>query len=328
LEQYRFLHKDDIQGIQKIYGGDTNIGGLLTDISSLSFNSSKTIHYSALCNSSVVVTNWTASSNVIIISKNNSQITIRGKACTSDNTSRLGWVQARLSNGKVLTETFKYEALPVIKFADTSLTQALLNPNANTTVNYSAVTVRDGDRIRFTVEGASSVQWKNTRPLSPSTPNPGSRYGGRYYYVGYVPPYSGCYGSSGSPPNSLPSAQASRLLDYYFIQSGDWQAPGYSPPIQLLSGSGDVLEVELTARNACGCTTAVNHYKVNVARPSGGSSGGHSLTVSPNPARTNIKIQVKAPPFQSPVRRDNLASLEACCRKFNSDKRYGRYYSP
>ncbi|MBC6411404.1 MAG: S8 family serine peptidase, partial [Ekhidna sp.] len=274
---------------------------------------------------------WIVSSNVEIVSKNNSQITIRSKAFAYYNTSRLGWVKARLSNGKVLREAFIREARPVIRFADTSLTQALLNPNANTTVNYSAVTVRDGDRIRFTVEGASSVQWKNTRRASyyPSYSARYTGYGERHSSIRYVPvPYSGCYGSSGSPPNSLPSAQASRLLDYYFIQSGDWQAPGYSPPIQLLSGSGDVLEVELTARNACGCTTAVNHYKVNVARPSGGSSGGHSLTVSPNPARTNIKIQVKAPPFQSPVRRDNLASLEACCRKFNSDKRYGRYYSP
>ena len=174
-----------------------------------------------------------------------------------------------------------------------------------TTVNYPAVTIREGDRIPLNVEGASSVQWKNARRSS----------------SGHVPiPYSGCYGSLRSHPNSLPSAQASRLLNYYFAQSSLPQASwGYrSPPIILQSKGSGIIEVELTAKNVCGCTTAVNHYLVSVS-PSSSSLGGHSLTVSPNPATASVNIQVKAPPFQRSPEEDKQAAMEDCCRKFLAD---------
>ena len=274
----------------------------LESVSIVRYNESKTINLKNHPNKPVV---WTVSSNVEIVSKNNSQITIRGKACTSGS----GWVKATLSNGKVLTETFKYEALPVIKFADTSLTQALRDTDISA-IFVNHVTLRDGDRIRFTVEGASSIQWKNTRRAYSFNP------------VRYVPrPYSSCNDNTRRLLSELLISELNlRSLNYYFIQSSAPQASWeyLSPPIKLPSRDSGIIEVELTATNACGCTTAVNHYLVNVARPSGGSSGGHSLTVSPNPARTNIKIQVKAPPFPS-HEADKQARLEACCREFKAD---------
>ncbi|MDE0472004.1 MAG: hypothetical protein OXH57_08690 [Ekhidna sp.] len=68
----------------------------------------------------------------------------------------------------------------------------------------------------------------------------------------------------------------------------------------------------------CGCTTAVNHYLVSVS-PSSSSLGGHSLTVSPNPATASVNIQVKAPPFQRSPEEDKQAAMEDCCRKFLAD---------
>ncbi|MDE0470590.1 MAG: matrixin family metalloprotease [Ekhidna sp.] len=100
---HRFLSKDDIQGIQKIYGGTINSGDTFTDISNLCFNSSKMIHYSASCDGSVAVTNWTASPNVTIVSSNNSSVTVRAK---SSHSMGNGWVKATLSNGTALQEDF------------------------------------------------------------------------------------------------------------------------------------------------------------------------------------------------------------------------------
>ncbi|MDE0472005.1 MAG: S8 family serine peptidase [Ekhidna sp.] len=122
----------------------------LGSVSAVRYNECKTINLSNSCNSSVT---WTASSHVTIVSKSNSKVTIRGKSCTSGS----GWVKATLRNGKVLTDTFKYVTLPVIKFGDTSLTGELLalgglhSPFVVTTVNYPAVTIREGDRIPLNV---------------------------------------------------------------------------------------------------------------------------------------------------------------------------------
>ena len=291
----------------------------LESVDAICHNKFKSINLSNSCNSSVA---WSVTRSILIKSKDNTKIRILAK-----KGSDWGAVRATLSNGKVLTETFKILAPPVIKFTNTSLTESLLNPDdSNIRVNNAAVSLRDGGRIPFTLEGATSVQWKNARRASSPYPRLGGGYGGGSSSTTYVAvPYSGCYGSSGRHPNSLPSSQASRLLSYYFIQPSGWQAPGYSPPIKLLSGSGDVVEVELTATNACGCTTEVNHYKVSRTPPKS-SPSDHSLTVSPNPATTSITIQVKAP-RQSPTRRDNLAYLKACCEKSRSgsSSRYGGY---
>ncbi|MDE0471589.1 MAG: S8 family serine peptidase [Ekhidna sp.] len=287
---------------------------------------------------------WTASSNVTILSKDNSKVTIRGAAGQS-------WVKATLSNGRVLTARFSILGRPVITFGDTSLTEALLNPDSNTTVNYAAVTLRDGSRIPFKIEGASSFQWKNTRRAS--LPELDNAPPGVHIYLdpsSILPalqiPYTGCYNvetlranNSLLPTyasrllephranNSLLPTYASRLLDYYFIQPPVQQVSwAHSEPIHLPSGRFGVIEVELTATNACGCVSEANHYLVNVA-PSRSPSKGHSLTVSPNPADGMINLQLNAvvPPPESPEPEDaisqqmRLAAIEACCRKFFAD---------
>ena len=280
----------------------------------------------------ITATDWQTSPNLTIVSSNNNSVTVRAK---SSNATGNGWVKATLSNGIVLTETFRILARPVIKFADTSLTEALLNPGANTTVNYDAVTLHDGSKIPFTVEGSYSFQWKNTRYAS--LPELDEAPPGVHVYLDRSSikqalqiPYTGCYDVlNRRANNSLPPTSASRLLDYYFIQPPANQVSrNQSEPIKLSSSSFGVVEVELTATNACGCVSEANHYLVNVV-PSRSPSRGHWLTASPNPANVIINLQLNAivppPESESPEPNDaisqqmRIAANEACCRKFMAD---------
>lgn len=98
---HRFLHVDDIEGIQSIYGNGTDDSGL-DDIRLVCF-SPVIINYLDPCGNGIVVNSWTSSSNIQMLSYNSSSVTIR-----AINSSALGngWVRALLSDGQELTDNF------------------------------------------------------------------------------------------------------------------------------------------------------------------------------------------------------------------------------
>ena len=72
----------------------------LSPIDQLCYSSSKTLAISNIQNNTTV---WEVSSNVLIVSSNNSSITLKPKYASSSGN---GWVRATLSNGVVLQEDF------------------------------------------------------------------------------------------------------------------------------------------------------------------------------------------------------------------------------
>lgn len=85
--------------LQQVVSNSCTIAELST-IDYLCYPTSKTLTISNLENSA---TTWQVSSNVTILSSNNSSVTIRAKY---SNSSGNGWVKAALSNGVVLQEDF------------------------------------------------------------------------------------------------------------------------------------------------------------------------------------------------------------------------------
>ena len=77
------------------------LGQELSFIEQLCYASNKTITISNILNNSTI---WQVSSNVTLISSNNSSITI--KAISSNSTGN-GWIKATLSNGVILQENFE-----------------------------------------------------------------------------------------------------------------------------------------------------------------------------------------------------------------------------
>ena len=188
---------------------------------------------------------------------------------------------------------------PRILFSNTSLNNALRHQVSNP-INYANAntTIRDGDRIPisfFHIHHSTTISWKYSKPSinpDPRRPEPGVEIftDSHEYWL----PYSRC--NRTPPSNSVVGIYD--LIDHYFVPPQQQLVnPDYSPAIHV-SGSGFV-EVEVTASNECGCTTAVNNYYVPPppapAAPESVGELNSIVTISPNPADNYLAIRVQSP---------------------------------
>ena len=178
--------------------------------------------------------------------------------------------------------------------------------NGDTTVainsiNYRNVVIRAGERIPFRVTNASTVKWKYTRSRIGPVPRQLRPRGiedlitQRTRTSSIGPGYFGC--SLLPPPGSL--AATYRLTSHYFVAPETFAFDRAKSPGIHFSGRG-LIEVEVTASNACSCKTAVTNYLA--VSSLGGGTFRSTVVASPNPANTMLNVKVRAPSRRTRIR--------------------------
>jgi hypothetical protein len=191
---------------------------------------------------------------------------------------------------------------PSISFANTALRQALINNQSLVTLEYQNYIVQEGNRLPVEVTNsgglATRAYWKNTRPASlpELTPRPGVkvRLDPKSLPVELYPFITHDIGGDGDVV--LPSY---KMADHFFVEEPDQSAIEnilgsgtlYSQPLHI-NGEG-LIEVTVTAANACGIATAKNNY---IALPPSRSGNFRTpVSVAPNPADDYFTIDLQLP---------------------------------